>query len=463
MSLRVGVAAISCALLLASCSSDPVAEPTPPVVGATPGTGAPFAEDVPRLGPSTALDEAVRAAGFDAGTAFVAAETRSSLDVVDSRSFVLTHDLPNGAVAEVTYRLSPGTGATAPDDGVTLDAEEEGDRYVLSLSYAIDADTLPEDIRDRLAAGSDGGSALRGTGGTTVAAAAGRPLAVRAQESPSTFDVVVDAVVNQAAETFQDSVVDRTGSKPASVSWEAWKAGNKVWDAVNANDLVAQALAKVDALAACAENPSNPLTIKQYAEDPSAKAKVTEQLAELKGEIQANAAALFLQLLADTGSSLAGSVKWLGFVVAPATAYVKQTLTSLIAERVREAEVLVPKCTKRSYTISGTIPSQPGGIEVEGTVCSLEKRYTATTTGDLVGTFSFRPNRETGGTFAYTGVVSNAGLRLNGSGAYSIRLSGDATTGTMTFDFAGSLNIPGFGTTTGTAVSSLDLVAIEPC
>lgn len=463
MSLRVGVAAISCALLLASCSSDPVAEPTPPVEGATPGTGAPFAEDVPRLGPSTALDEAVRAAGFDAGTAFVAAETRSSLDVVDSRSFVLTHDLPNGAVAELTYRLTPGSGDIAPEDGVTLTGAEEGDRYVMSLSYSIDADTLPADIRERVLGGTDPGSARGAAGGTTVAGAVPRPAALRAQEARSTFDVVVDAVVNQAAETFQDSVVDRTRSKPASVSWEAWKAGNKVWDAVNANDLVAQALAKVDALAACAENPSNPLTIKQYAEDPSAKAKVTEQLADLKGEIQANAAALFLQLLADTGSSLAGSVKWLGFVVAPATAYVKQTLTSLIAERVREAEVLVPKCTKRSYTISGTIPSQPGGIEVEGTACSLEKRYTATTTGDLVGTFSFRPNRETGGTFAYTGVVSNAGLRLNGSGAYSIRLSGDATTGTMTFDFAGSLNIPGFGTTTGTAVSSLDLVAIEPC
>lgn len=463
MGLRVGVVAISCALVLTSCSSDAGSEATPPEGEATAASGAPFAEDVPLLAPSADLDAAVRAAGFDAGTAFVAAATRSSVDVLDSGSFVVTHDLPNGAVAELTYRLSPGTGDTAPEDGVTLTGAEDGDRYVLSLSYAIESDTLPADIRGRVAADADPGSTREGTGGTIVAGAADRPVAVRAQEAPSTLDVVVDAVISQAVETFEDSVVDRTGSKPASVSWEAWKAGNKVWDAVNANDLISQALTKLDALSECAENPANPLTQQQYAQDPGAKAEVLEQLAELKGEIQANAAALFLQLLADTGSSLAGSVKWLGFVVAPATAYIKQTLTSLIGERVREAEALVPACTKRSYAISGTIPSQPGSIEVSGTACSLEKRYELRTTGDLVGTFSFRPNRETGGTFAYTGIVSNAGLGLNGSGAYSITLSGDATTGTMTFDFAGSLNVPGFGTTTGSALSRLDLVAIDPC
>ncbi|WP_148612956.1 hypothetical protein [Nocardioides rubriscoriae] len=447
MAVLVGVVALT------ACSADP----SPGEVGA----GPPFAQGVAVAQASPGLDASVRSAGFDAATAYVAATTLSSLEVADAHTFVVTHAFPNGATADLTYRLSAGSGKVQPDDGVTLTAQQDGDRYLLSMAYAIDAATLPEDIRARVT-DTDGATAapLEGEGDSEVVV---QPVAYAAGGSPSTVDVVVSGVVSQAQESYIDTWADRADSKVATGSWEAWKAGNKVWDAVNANDMIAQALAKLDALSTCAENPTNPLTRSQYANDPSAKKKVTDQLTDLKQEIKENAAALFLQLLVDTGSSLAGSAKWLGFIVSPATAYVKETLSSSITERVREAEALVPKCNKQSYAISGSIPSVPSGISVRGTACSLEKRFNVQTTGDLVGSFSFRPNRETGGTYAFKGTVGNAPISATGSGAYTITLSGDASTATLDFTFNSTIQIPNIGPRSGSAEAQLDLVAIAPC
>lgn len=453
--LRGWVAVLVSVIALSACSADP--SPSDSNADA----GPPFAESVTTPAASRGLAASVRAAGFDAATAYVASETKSSLKVTDGHTFVVTHAFPNGATADLTYRLTAGTGKVKPGDGVALTAEEDGDRYLLSMAYAIDAATLPEDLRARVT--GIGGAAAGALGGGGDSGLVVQPAGYVAEDSPSTVDVVVSGVVSQAQESYIDTWADRADSKLATGSWEAWKAGNKVWDAVDANDMVTQALAKLDALAKCAENPTNPLTKDQYAKDPSAKKKVTDEIADLKQEIRENAAALFLQLLVDSGSSLAGSVKWLGFIVSPATAYVKQTMNEVITERVREAEQLVPKCDKQSYAISGQIPSAPSGITLKGTACSLEKRFTVETAGDFIGSFSFRPNRETGGTYAYKGRVGNAPLSVTGSGAYTVTLSGDASTASLDFTFNSTIHIPNAGPQSRSGPVHLDLKAIAPC
>ncbi len=457
--LRDWVAVLVSVIALAACSADPSPRHKA-------DAGPPFAQSVTTPAASEGMAASVLAAGFDDATAYVASQTKSSLEVSDSHTFVVTHAFPNGATADLTYRLTAGTGKMKPGDGAALTTQVNGDRYVVSMSYAIDAATLPDDIRSRVT--STGGTASGGSGGDAggglvVQPAGFHPPGRRADGSPSTVDVVVAGVVSQAQESYIDTWTDRAGSKLATGSWEAWKAGNKVWDAVGASDMVSAALAKLDSLAQCAENPTNPLTKDQYAKDPSAKKKVTDQVADLRQEIKENAAVLFLQLLVDTGSSLAGSAKWLGFVVSPATGYVKETLNNAITERVHEAEALVPKCNKQSYAISGSIPSVPSGIDLQGKACSLEKRFTVETTGDYVGSFSFRPNSETGGTYAYKGKVGNAPLSVTGSGAYTVTLSGDASTATLDLTFESTIHIPTVGPQTRSAPLQLALKAIAPC
>ncbi|MCD6639288.1 MAG: hypothetical protein LT071_05180, partial [Nocardioides sp.] len=389
--LRGWVALLVTTVALTACSADP--SPSDDA-----DAGPPFAASVTTPVGSPGIAASVRDAGFDKATAYVASRTKSTLEVTDGHTFVVHHALPNGATADLTYRLTLGTEKAEPSDGVVLDAEEDGDRYLVSMTYAIDAATLPDDVR----------AGITGTGGTATGAPGGgvddglvvQPAGYLADDSPSTVDIVVSGVISQAQETYSDKWVDAANNKLDSASWEAWKAGNKVWDALGANDMIAEALAKLDALAQCAENPTNPLTKDQYSKDPGAKKKVTDQLADLKQEIQGDAAVLFLQMFVDTGSGLVKAAPWLGFITSPATGYIKETLANSITERVREAEALVPKCNKQSYAISGSIPSAPSGITLKGKACSLEKRFTVETTGDLVGSFSFRPNRETGGTYA---------------------------------------------------------------
>lgn len=452
---RGWVALLVSAVALTACSADP--SPSDDNADA----GPPFAASVTTPAASPGIAASVRDAGFDAATAYVAATTKSSLKVTDGHTFVVSHAFPNGATADLTYRLTAGTGKVKPGDGVVLTAEEDGDRYLLSMTYAIAAATLPEDVRARVT--SMGGAAAGAPGGRFDGGLVVQPAGYLAEGSPSTVDIVVSGVISQAQESYTDKWVDAADSKLATGSWEAWKAGNKVWDAVGANDMITEALAKLDALAKCAENPTNPLTKDQYSKDPSARKKVTDQLADLKQEIKGDAAVLFLQMFVDTGSSLVKAAPWLGFITSPATGYVKETLGNAITERVREAEALVPKCNKQSYAISGSIPSVPSGITLEGRACSLEKRFNVETTGDFVGSFSFRPNRESGGTYAYKGRVGNAPLSVTGSGAYTVTLSADASTASLDFTFDSTIHIPNVGPQSRSSPVHLDLQAIAPC
>ena len=248
--LRGWAVVTAVAVVLTACSgAEPSSTTTAPDAG-----GPPFTTSVTTPAASPGLATAVRAAGFDAGTAYVASTTTSSLQVTDGHTFVVTHNFPNGATAEMTYRLAPGAGRMKPADGVTISAEESGDRYLIELGYAVDAATIPADLRASILGGGGSAAGAPPSGSRAVVQRAGFVT----QGEPGTVDVVVSGVISQAQETYVDSWADRAGSSVASGSWEAFKAGGKVWDAVGASDLISAALARLDALAECAANRATP-------------------------------------------------------------------------------------------------------------------------------------------------------------------------------------------------------------
>ncbi len=73
---------------------------------------------------------------------------------------------------------------------------------------------------------------------------------------------MVDGVISQGKSKAIDKFVkygEKQGWAKTAKSYKAFKAGKKVWEAVEANDLITSALAKLKALRSCAEvSPSTP-------------------------------------------------------------------------------------------------------------------------------------------------------------------------------------------------------------
>ena len=68
--------------------------------------------------------------------------------------------------------------------------------------------------------------------------------------------MVVDGVISQGKSTAIGTFVkfgEKQGFTKTANSYKAFKAGKKVWEAVEANDLIASALDRLKALRKCAE------------------------------------------------------------------------------------------------------------------------------------------------------------------------------------------------------------------
>jgi hypothetical protein len=420
----------------------------------------------------------VQAAGLDAATAAVLADTRSTVEVPDGHTFLIAHELPTGDTVSMQVRLfaAPGADPTAPP---VTESTEAPDAYRVRLRYSVASGSLPADLRAQVLTGLPdtapvGRPATQGSlhplglaiGDSLVRTAA--LGAVAAADEPPALGVVIDSTISQGQESYVDAWAERAVASgtvkgmAAANSWEAWKAGGKVLDALVANDVIASALSELAALKRCAQEPTNPLTAKTYADDPAQRQAVVDDVTAAEADIRESAAVLFTTMLTDTGSSLISGAKWLSFIVSPATNYVKQTLSDLISSRLDAARQRVVPC-KQSYRISGRLPSQPEGITLTGEACALDKRFTVRTGGDIIGTLSFRPNSERSGTWAYQGRPSNAPFKVDGTGAYKIVMENDRQSGRITFDFDLVIRIPVVGNQRSSAPAKLDLTAGPPC
>ena len=400
------------------------------VAGCAPGAGVggPTAVDGPAKSVTTPQREdksfakVVQAAGFDAGTAAFAVLTTSTVEVANGHTFIVRQDFPNGATAATAIHLFSGGGGTPgqPPRVKLVALSETAISY--TFSYAIVTKDLPDDLRAQVLAGLPGGAPAQaerdGAVAAFVAPAAG--LGVPAQSEPSTINVVVDGVVSQTVESGIDKALETAGldETNAGTSWDVYKAGKKVWDAIDANQMITDALARLKAARKCAENPTNELTRKQYEEDPGAKEELLRQLDEIASDVTTSAVATFVGLLTDTAGGLVKSAPWLGFITGPAVNYIKQTLASVIEDRVKAAEKLVPKCTRYRVTGDGDslLGVEPAIINGFTTPFSVQG-----STDKLLMSWAFTPSDATGraGTVRLVGSGKGGGS-VRGKGNYTI-------------------------------------------
>ena len=475
---RAAVVASIVAILIASCatSNEPssqagrespaVETPAPTSSGIGPG---PISSVTTPVAADPGYAAGIVALGLDEATAYFMAQTLSTVDVVDAHTYEVHHDFPNGATGTATYHLFQGSGMS-PDDPPEYTAEVSGDEYRYTVRYAIASSDLPEDLRqqvlDGLPAAAPTGLGPTGGAVSLLGLAPIRPArGILAADSPSTIGVVVNGVVSQGEGAVLDKLVEGAeaqGWTKTARSWDAFKAGKKVWEAVETNGLITDAMAKLKALRRCAENPTNPTTKEKYATSPQTQQRVLDDLTQIENDIRSSAMALFGSMLNDTAGSLVKAAPWLGFITGAANDYVKETLQKLVQDYLRQAEENVVPC-RVSYTISGSAPSRPGGITLSGKACSLEKPFKVRTQGDIVGRLEFSPRGETGGTWAFSGSETNAGFGVEGSGGYTVSLSEDKTSGTLDLGFILTVNRPAAGNATAGGPTTLTLTEAPLC
>jgi hypothetical protein len=384
-------------------------------------------------GPATSVDVAQRedaafgdvvvSTGLDSGTAAFMMLAESTTKVIDGHTFVVRQAFPNGATAKAAYHLYTGGGGI-PGQPPSVTSTRSANDFRFTLSYAL----ALADLRLQVLAGLPGGAPAQPVRDAALAALglarpalpiAGRAALPEAPPPPSTVDVMVDGVISQAQESGIDKTVNTTqlDKTQAGTSWEAYKAGKKVWDALDANASVADALQSINAARDCAVNPTNPLTRQQYQDNPAARDALVKQIDEIHDEVTQDAAVLFVELFTDAGAGLVKAAPWLGFITSPATNYMKETLGSSISGRVRAAQQLVPACRKISYRVTGG----GGGVTVNATIGSVKAPFTVNGAGNgFVVTFSMTPGDATGtfGNITYEG--SGSGVTMSGTGEYTI-------------------------------------------
>jgi hypothetical protein len=386
------------------------------------GTG-PMASVTTPVSADPRFRDEILALGLDEATAAFMAQTLSTVDVTDAHTFVVHHEMPSGAVADETYHLVRGSGIN-PDDPPTIVYEVVGDELHYQLRYAIDPAELPDDLRTQVMTGlpvlaETGSSTTTGSIRLLGLAPVGPMRGTFVAEAPGTAQAIVDGVISQGKGTAIGKFVkfgEKQGFTKSAASYKAFKAGKKVWEAVEANDLITDALDTLKALRECAENPTNPLTQQQHGEDPEARQKVLDELTAVENDIRASTVVMFTTMLASTGSSLVKAAPWLGFITTPASNYVKQTNQYLIEDRVRAAADLVVPCQRSVRMVGGA-----GDLKVDAVVCDISKPFTVT--GGKI-TLDFTPSPRDplrGGTYTYRGDFGR--FQIAGDGTYRVKLT----------------------------------------
>ena len=439
----LATALVSAMLAVSGCSSAPAPSA---VDGPAKSLTAPQREDAASATP-------FNKAGFDTGTAAFAQLTTSTVTVSNGHTFVVRQRFANSATAASAYHLYRGEGGSA-QPRLSFQRTDTGLRY--AFRYTLKTQDLPEDLRAQVLAGLPSQAPSQAERDSALAAVGlpqGGPLP--AEEQPSTIDVVVDGVISQAKETGIDKAIEtaKLDKTHAGTSWEAFKAGKKVWDAIEANQLIADALSRINAARECAANPTNDLALKQYQQDPAAKQALLDKLDQLHDEVTVNATVVFLGLFTDTAAGLVKAAPWLGFITSPAINYVKETLSSVINDQVRAAEQLVPKCEVMSYSASGG----GGDWSASGKICDISKPFTLSGTGLTVKT---TPAGATGGSYTLSG--NAGGASWSGKGSYAVQRSRDSDGGTLKLTGVNTIQTPR-GSFSDTASATFTLTRIDSC
>jgi hypothetical protein len=124
---------------------------------------------------------------------------------------------------------------------------------------------------------------------------------------------------------------------------------------------------------------------------------------------------------------------------------------------------LVFDTRQNAYKVTGFLASAPSGTTFTGSICSPDKPFTVATSGDMVGTVSYRPKSDTAGSLTFKGKVGNAPLSMSGSGTYTLEEPKDSGTGTLSMTWKVSIHIPVVGDQTKSGTVGLTLTPSDTC
>lgn len=321
--MRATAAGFIC-LLLAACggAGGPPASPTSGPAG-------------PASTPSAALLAELTGSALEPDDlAFLAATTFEGTSSEPGKATIVEH-LASGDTVEYTVRIAPATGGSP--GLVSATSSTTADRIEVHLEYLVSADGMSAEVRQSLEGIAFAPRLMAAVGH------AGPDLTAEV----SVFQVGVDWSLSKAESTLRDTairaVLEAVAPGKGGELMALVKAGFTAQKGIKLNDKLTAQLAELDKLAECAMNPTNPLTKKQYAEDPGARDRILKQIQDARNELVANTIVMQLGVL---NGFAAGFVlpKWVGYVTGPAMAWSKATLEDLNVQRIAEIKRAVTKC-----------------------------------------------------------------------------------------------------------------------
>lgn len=391
LALAVGVSLL--AMILTGCGSAGVPQATPgPSAFATstetagttraesPASTSTTEASAPTVGFGP-VDEAVvadyMAQGLDRAEATFLALTTVEVERIDDRTARILQTYPTGNTGELTISVNPATGD--PEAVPTIEFTEDDEGFRFRLEYFLPSSAIPADVLETLPA------AL-----LPRAVAIAGPMAVAPQDS-SGYQVAVDATVKKFSQDRVSDFVKHLDGQDRDWSraklYSSLKAGLSPQDALKLRSEFDDVDAQLDELRRCVENPTNPVVIDRYAEDPDLKQQLLERIEDTRSEIKGNTLVLFLGLIAKVGGGLAQGVSWLGYITGSGTAVAKDRLQNANRELLEQLRREIPGCDAQwrlemtasdagglVIAWSGTVgkaplpPGREGPVELRGVV-----------------------------------------------------------------------------------------------
>jgi len=260
----------------------------------------------------------------------------------DDHSAHVVETFPTGETADVAISVTPGGSG---DPGVLqVSRAATGKGSSITLAYHVSS---LADITTRSVARA----------GPASFAALARyivplPVAPVAAEDGPGADVVVQAGFQKGAEAVFDAYVERMqaflkAEGQVDPLVQSIKSIGSVFEALDLSKRYRKLMERIDAAEACAKNPTNPLTVKAYADDPGTRDRLVGQVDQARLDLKTNAAATYIGMLNEGLADLSKQA-WLGIVVGAGDAWASKTLDALNERSVSDLEASITKCEKES-------------------------------------------------------------------------------------------------------------------
>jgi cell division protein ZapA (FtsZ GTPase activity inhibitor) len=256
------------------------------------------------------------------------------------------------------------------------------------------------------------------------------PVADGGGEQSGTI-VALEVTLNQAGKEFV-SAVQEAGTKGAfgvegNPLGTAQSSALDVVEALNTSADYQDLVTQLDQLQAQAENPINPLTQQAYADDPSVRQNILNEIEAARTELQCDTAAQFFNTEISVGAGLLG-LPALSIAIAPIVDWNNRTLRQLMQERVNNIRNMITVGT-------GSMAPHPVPSSIETTVADWGTDRTTLPPGTWLARW--------GGSIMEVYTTLGSKMTIIDRGTMTFNVNADSSvTGTATGHFAYHLATP---------------------